>query len=250
MWSTYRDENDCLRTDAIVINPLQHVIDCLKTLDSKKQEELLVLITENRDQYAQLSQLMGSLLSKIPADIEVKTGPVEDKRVSWIYSLEETDETLSDFAVLYDRVRALITGTRTVLIADEQDEHPKRHYSVSSRFLALYSVKLMLLENTRRVDLGCAKCKVCHSHHRALHLKVWGEELELRITESKKEFTATESYFSEKEWRSILRPVPGQCVLNGRSWLPAAKRADGTAYNVYMRFQRACNSKEEVFLTV
>ena len=142
----------------------------------------------------------------------------------WLFSVEAVDleahqaEPCAErFGHLVEQLCTILPSEVALLVA------PDASYEVNPHFLALLCAKLSVASNNHKVAITCRKCKVCKTYHQPRHLAEWGKELERRIAASPtKQFIKTAPYFTQLEWKSILRPVPSQCVLKGRTWLPAA----------------------------
>ena len=84
-------------------------------------------------------------------------------------------------------------------------------YKLSGAFVALYCVKSLLKASCDTLNMGSKRCQKCQHYHRIQHLSTYGEELEKRISASNRPFERRLTYFTENEWKTILKTVLTQC---------------------------------------
>lgn len=232
------------QTDRFALDELIHQ---LQWLDQGDESRLTLSVQENVKEYTELSMLLVSLQAKISEELDKVTPLTYDinkeemidplqkelqRRTTWHCTVDpalqeayQKESTKEQLAVIMRWIYKRQLNGMTRLLSHKGYEIVK--YDISGKFFAMYCAKNISLFNTHIIDLSCRRCEVCEQHHLALHLVAWGKELEERVRVLPSPFQFTCNYFSNVEWRCILRPVPSQCIENGRRWLPAATKWDG-----------------------
>lgn len=151
-------------------------------------------------------------------------------KTDWNFTVNGSDRTAYQREQTPERLAVLIgslykkQSNGVTYLSARTGKELLHHYQVSGAFIALYCAKKLTTASCNSVNLGCQRCDLCGHYHRALSLQAWGKELELRILAQGKPFEYTLGYFTDVQWRNILKAIPSQCVKNGRHWLPCVEK--------------------------
>jgi hypothetical protein len=142
---------------------------------------------------------------------EIKTSQANKEknyRVNWMINVDNT----GDFKKAYHSVYNHMKNGCIVLIA-MYDGLVLNQYVINGHFISLYLAKSSLKSKVKVerhvMNLGSERCSICEKYHRMEHIEKYAKSFIDKM--DKNPFDIDYEYFSEQEWKDILKSIQSEC---------------------------------------